>query len=134
PLRERPDDIGPLVEHLAREDHALFGTELMREIAARPWLGNVRELRNFVERARALGPGEALAMSASDAPPPAAGDAPEIDPSLPYRDVREAWIEHVEKTYVAKLLARHERNVGEAARAAGLDRAYLYKLIKRHGL
>ena len=64
PLRERREDIELLVNHFLGADRGSHVTpELMRELISRPWRGNVRELRNFVERARALGAIEALAMS-----------------------------------------------------------------------
>ena len=64
-LRMRKEDIEPLVTHFLRNSggSSHVPAELMRELLTRPWRGNVRELRNFVERARALGATEALAMS-----------------------------------------------------------------------
>ncbi len=65
PLRERPEDIELLVNHFLTQvgNSGRLSPDLMREVASRPWRGNVRELRNFVERACALGPQEALAMT-----------------------------------------------------------------------
>ena len=66
-LRLRKEDIEPLVSHFLRTvgggAPAHIPAELMRELTTRPWRGNVRELRNFVDRARALGATEALAMT-----------------------------------------------------------------------
>jgi DNA-binding NtrC family response regulator len=64
PLRERRDDIPLLIQSfLANAGSTIrLGPETMRELENRPWRGNVRELRNFVERVRALGAEEALAM------------------------------------------------------------------------
>lgn len=63
-LRERTEDIEPLVAHFLKAAGGAghIGPELMRELTGRPWRGNIRELRNFVERARALGATQALAM------------------------------------------------------------------------
>jgi two-component system, NtrC family, response regulator GlrR len=134
--------------------------ELMRELMVRPWRGNVRELRNFVERARALGATEALAMtsssqqvvSPSDVPsaPPLPSGVPQpgslSPPSTPlnptdarmfeqaYKDFRENWIDAGEKEYVRRLLLRHDRNVAAAAREAEVDRTYIYRLIRKHEL
>jgi two-component system, NtrC family, response regulator GlrR len=65
PLRDRKEDIELLVNHFFRSGGGTgqADPQLMRELVARPWRGNVRELRNFVDRARALGATEALAMS-----------------------------------------------------------------------
>jgi transcriptional regulator with GAF, ATPase, and Fis domain len=66
-LRDRKEDINLLVSHFLRTagGPAHIPAELMRELTTRPWRGNVRELRNFVERARALGATEALAMTST---------------------------------------------------------------------
>lgn len=63
-LRERTEDIQLLVSHFlkAAGGPSHVSGELMRELTRRPWRGNVRELRNFVDRARALGATQALAM------------------------------------------------------------------------
>ncbi|MDB4945970.1 MAG: Response regulator of zinc sigma-54-dependent two-component system [Labilithrix sp.] len=64
-LRDRVEDIELLVSHFLRASTGggHVTPELMRQLTGRPWRGNVRELRNFVERARALGATEALAMT-----------------------------------------------------------------------
>ena len=51
-----------------------------------------------------------------------------------YKEVREEWLEYLEREYFRRLLAKHDRNVAEAARAAGVDRTYVYRLIRRHDL
>jgi transcriptional regulator with GAF, ATPase, and Fis domain len=155
-LREHREDIPILVNHfLGSTANGVWGQELLNEIANRPWRGNVRELRNFVERARALGPVEALALiahgrpqaitDASDSssripiPPPLTSD-PVATPSVPevfektYKDFREEWIDYGEREYMRRLLRRHDRNVAAAAREAELDRTYIYRLIRKHDL
>ena len=169
PLRERKDDIERLVNHFLSASLKGGGgpvdPELMRDIADRAWRGNVRELRNFVDRVRALGAKEALAMSSQAARLPAPPSAPAIptvprpsvrpatapasSPHLPishpklddpkifegaYKDFRETWIDTGEKEYVRRLLLRHDRNVAAAAREAGVDRTYIYRLIRKHEL
>jgi DNA-binding NtrC family response regulator len=138
PLRERPADILALVHHfLPKESLSAVTPQMVRELTARPWLGNVRELRNFVERALALGPREALELSApaldSDA---AQGQIrlPAALLTLPYKEVRERALLAIERDYVKGLLERHDRNISEAAEAAGLNRTYLYRLVAKHGL
>ena len=53
---------------------------------------------------------------------------------VPYREAREQMLERFERAYFEALLARHQRSVAAAAQAIGVDRTYLYKLIKRYGL
>ena len=156
-LRLRKEDIEPLVTHFLRSSGgpSHVPAELMRELLTRPWRGNVRELRNFVDRARALGATEALAMSsqrdiiaapevsaASGAPSATASNPPPTTMSLTdarmfeqaYKDFRETWIDSGEKEYVRRLLLRHDRNVAAAAREAEVDRTYIYRLIRKHEL
>ena len=52
----------------------------------------------------------------------------------PFKEFRERWIDHGEREYLRRLLERHPRNVSVAADAAGLDRTYVYRLIRKHGL
>ena len=59
---------------------------------------------------------------------------PAIDPSKSYRDTRADWEAKFEKAYVGWLLERHSFNISAAARAADMDRKYLYRLAKKHGL
>ncbi len=141
PLRDRPEDIPLLMEHFAPGSTAAIGPELLAEIQRRPWLGNVRELRNFVERVHALGPHEALALTAARgaaaAPPPQGSDpwsALEATLGRPLREAREAWMDTLERAYVQRLLERHARNVSAAAQEAGVDRTYIYRLIRKHEL
>jgi DNA-binding NtrC family response regulator len=140
PLRERVEDIALLAHHLtpasarglARDD------KLVSELEARPWLGNVRELRNFLERAHALGADEALAMTPTAEAAEPDNDAPRrrvpISFEAPYKEVRERWLDYLEREYFRELVERHGRNINEAASAAGVDRTYVYRLIRKHGL
>jgi DNA-binding NtrC family response regulator len=104
-------------------------------MAERPWLGNVRELRNFVERAVALGAEEAFTS-----PAPRTGTVsssaslPLPDVDRPFKDVRDEWMAHLEREYVRAWLQRREGNVTAVAEAIGLDRSYIHRLIKKHDL
>jgi transcriptional regulator with GAF, ATPase, and Fis domain len=147
PLRERPSDIPALIRHfLPAGDGAVIPPELMLELAARPWPGNVRELRNFVERTRVLGAGAALAV---DVPTDAAAFTPAAvavtgrdEPgalapellALPFKVVRDRLLGEIERAYVAGIIDRHGHNVSAAAKASGLNRSYLHRLMRRHGI
>ena len=161
PLRDRVADIPALVQQfLAKSGADPFPSSVTAALATRPWLGNVRELRNFVERALALGPKEALAMLDAFRPLPTSGESrvgrdsrptqapltvpsptstpglslPTISIDLPFKEARESWLEHLEREYLRALLARHGRNIAAAAQAAGIDRTYIYRLVRKHGI
>jgi two-component system, NtrC family, response regulator GlrR len=133
PLRERTSDIPALVksilESLSDLDspmaRALDGGELLPELLRHAWPGNVRELRNCIE---------ACIVRQENALAPAAFDEPTIDVDLPLRAVRDRWVRHVERRYLEQLLVVHDNNVSAAARAAGVDRVHLHRLLSRVGL
>ncbi|MDQ3366939.1 MAG: sigma 54-interacting transcriptional regulator [Myxococcota bacterium] len=133
PLRERREDITSLVEHFAKELGAIgpveqvFGADALARWQRHPWPGNIRELRNAVEAALVVGPGEHV-EHAHDL---AHGGAV---PLLPYKDARAAVVSEFEHAYLARLLAEANGNVSQAARAAKMDRSHLIDLLHRHGL
>jgi DNA-binding NtrC family response regulator len=134
PLRERREDIAPLVEHFARELGAsgpleeVFGADTLLRWARHPWPGNIRELRNAVESALVVGPG-GFHDHPHEAPRAASGG-----PLLPYKDARASVVREFERDYLARLLADANGNVSQAARAAKMDRSHLIDLLHRHGL
>ena len=151
PLRERREDL-PLIGKalLARiDDRTAHGAaplhvprEVLEALAAHDWPGNIRELRNVLERAVYLSRATGQAtLSMTGLPSPARSDAhaepdqaDDFEPGLSYREQRARFEEAFEKRYVAWLLERHEGNVSAAAREADMDRKYLYKLAKKHGI
>jgi two-component system response regulator GlrR len=140
PLRTRASDIPELVEHfLADRGGGSASPDVLRELSQRPWLGNVRELRNFVERALALGAEEALALSGVPHKAAAAATGAQVllpSPPLnvPFKDLREEWVDHLEREYLRGLLVQHQGNITAMAQAAGLDRAYVYRILRKHDL
>ncbi|HEV7556687.1 MAG TPA: sigma 54-interacting transcriptional regulator [Kofleriaceae bacterium] len=135
PLRERREDITPLVEHFARElgvigslEHT-FGVDQIARWQRHPWPGNVRELRNAVEAALVVGPNQTGEVTAIPSP---AGDAPVPLPA--YKDARASVVSEFERTYLTRLMTDANGNVSQAARAARMDRSHLIDLLHRHGL
>jgi DNA-binding NtrC family response regulator len=116
------DDIGDRESDLARQ---LASGALTAELARHSWPGNVRELRNYLE---------ACLARQETRPLLADGEAPAIDIRQPLRTVRERWLRHVERRYLEELLAAHGNNVSAAARAAGVDRVHLHRLLVKTGL
>jgi len=141
PLRAHPEDIPLLVEKLLPAGaHDTVSPELLQELARRPWPGNVRELRNFVERAVALGAREALDITHRPSMPDLtpAGNDPEALPSVnvdeAFKSIRDRWLEHLERAYLRAMIERHQRDTAAIAQASGLDRSYVYRLIRKHEL
>jgi ActR/RegA family two-component response regulator len=56
---------------------------------------------------------------------------PTIDPTQPLRVVRDQWIRYVERRYLEELLRQHGNNVSAAARAAGMSRIHLHRILSR---
>jgi DNA-binding NtrC family response regulator len=131
PLRERPEDVELLVEHFRAEidpkGRGALPPDFLAWAKAHPWPGNVRQLRNAVERALTLGPSMSV-------PPPPVGAASPIDLSVPFREAKQRVVDDFDRRYITALLAKHQGNVSAAARAAGLDRVSIYKAIQRLGL
>ena len=73
-----------------------------------------------------------MAPNEDDAPQaPLSGPA---TTDIPFKDFRDRWMEQGERSYLEKLLKDHGRNVDLAAKSAGLDRSYLYRLMRKYGL
>ena len=154
PLRERREDIPLLAETLVAQIAAQdpsgttprsLSTPAAEALRSHEWPGNVRELRNVLERAaylaRARGEqvidsvGLPLGSVSLPSPAMASGEVPtSFEPGKSYRDTRAEWEARFEKAYVTWLLDRHQQNVSAAARAADMDRKYLHKLARKHGI
>jgi len=136
PLRDRAPDLPLLVDaildDLAPGDsamaRALRGGELLPELLRHAWPGNIRELRNYIEACLVRQEHQEHATA------PATAAEPTIDVAQPLRVVRERWLRHVERRYLEQLLVIHGNNVSAAARAAGIDRVHLHRLLARVGL
>jgi two-component system response regulator GlrR len=136
PLRERAQDLPLLVDEILADlgmtDHPLAATlrtkDFHDQLAAHAWTGNVRELRNYLERCIALRtPLPPNASTAVDPGPPVSG--PE-----PLKTARDRALRVFEHSYLVDILGRHDGNVSAAARAAGIDRIHFYRLLWRNGL
>jgi DNA-binding NtrC family response regulator len=134
-LAERRDDIPLLVEVLLERmgAEAGGGTKVLRSagflahLARHSWPGNIRELRNYLERCLVLHGPEPLTIKAG-------GPALEVDTSKTLRAAREGWVAAFERRYLEKLLEEHRGKISAAARAADVDRTYFYRMLWRHGL
>jgi two-component system response regulator HydG len=136
PLRDRPEDIAPLVRHFLERFALRFGVgplrepaELIPRLAAMPWPGNVRELENAIESLVALSDGDELDLGplGPSAAPVRAADAAEGG------GLRER-VDAFEKQLLVDALALAGGNRSEAARALGIGRATLHDKLRKHGI
>ena len=145
PLRERPEDVAPLIRHFIEELTGQpaappFDAAAIETLSHHHFAGNARELRNIVESALAIGKLtiEPPVGAAVGAPPASAtGQAvtdPQVDAELSYRDARAEAVAAFERQWLTALIERSGGNASEAARRAKMDRSYLLSLLKRHGL
>jgi DNA-binding NtrC family response regulator len=154
PLRTRLEDLPLLVdgiwEELARRRKAAglpapakLDETAMTMLKRYDFSGNVRELRNIVERWVVLGPSvpdpdEGAAQARRAGPAPAAADGGDATLAglleLPYHEAKDALVERFERAFTAAALERAEGNVSKAARDAGVDRRHMQRLIAKFGL
>ncbi|MGZ6132770.1 MAG: sigma 54-interacting transcriptional regulator [Myxococcaceae bacterium] len=138
PLRQRSDDIPAIVEKLlsglgsdARVKATLLDPAFVVQLQRAAWPGNIRELRNHLERCvvlqETLLPGEG-----EESGRPEEGGASVIDPRVPYPEARRRALDTFERLSVEALLQLQGGKVSQAAASADIDRVHLYRLIKRH--
>ncbi len=142
PLRERPDDLPLLVEHLSGRlrtkqglsPPVLNGTA-MDTLMRYPWPGNVRELLNVLERLAILFPGREAGDEEVAGVLPKGGASSEgvDDPSLRDGSLADR-LQAYERQLILGALARSDGNVAAAARELRTDRGNLYRRMKRLGI
>ncbi len=134
PLRERREDIPLIVEHLLRTrplGRSTYSVEpsAMQALTEHNWPGNVRELANVLERAQILA--EGLIITTDDLPenllkPTASAEAhPPFSPDN---------LDERERVHVREVMRKFEGNKLQAAKALGISRRSLYRLIDKHHL
>jgi DNA-binding NtrC family response regulator len=136
PLRDRPEDIPRLAAFFLERFSRRYGKSLTaapgfyEALLGQQWRGNVRQVRNVMERLAALHPGGVLepADLEDDGAP---GEVIDGLSRLPWKDAREHYLANFETTYAQAVLARCGGNLSAAAREAGVDRKTFYALLKR---
>ncbi|CAN5911026.1 hypothetical protein BH11MYX2_BH11MYX2_06450 [soil metagenome] len=157
PLRDRKDDLPLLIEHILTltpgGETASIAQETIDLMMKHDWPGNVRELRNVIERAVLLSEAPENEDSLRRAPaapiqkepsitvtPSQTATASEasmtvpVDVTVPFKNAKQNVISEFEKRYISRLLAQHDGNISAAARAAGIDRMSIHKMLHRLGL
>jgi two-component system, NtrC family, response regulator GlrR len=139
PLRQRSEDIPLIVEKLlsglgcdARVKASLMEPGFVAQLQRTVWPGNIRELRNHLERCVVLQETLLPGQGEDGGSQPNSGGGPVIDARVPYPEARRRALDSFEREYVEKLLQLHGGKVSQAAASADIDRVHLYRLIKRH--
>jgi len=145
PLRHRREDIPALAQHFLRRyaqeydrDNLRFGPDAMRVLTEYEWPGNVRELQNMIERVVSLClPGQEIFTE--DLPEELlvrgvvnGRGAPAYSAELPFHDAKNDAITVFEKEYLSDLLRRHNGNISQAARTAGIDRKTIHRMLAKY--
>jgi DNA-binding NtrC family response regulator len=131
PLRRRRGDVTFLAIHFGQQlGHAsAIPRDLLLRWESMHWSGNVRELRNAVARYIALGELGESAETRSSAQGSPFDQILALD--IPLSESRRRVLDEFEQRYVERVLLRFSGNVSRAARAAGVGRRYLHKLIAK---
>ena len=141
PLRERREDIRPLITHFVtqavRSNHGPSKTiedGAIERLEALDWPGNVRELRNTMERLLILSPGEAVRADDVDVLVAGTTSGDALGTTLLNVEGFSEFKEHAEMAYIAHKLRVNDWNVSETARRIDMPRSNLYKKIEKYGL
>lgn len=139
PLRERLDDIGPLASHFAAKAASAMGLkapeiapDAIAWLRSLPWPGNIRQLRNLVERTVLLTPSARLHADDFRTTTAMAGETQQSDskdtPASP------ASLDDSERRTIEAAMRTAKGNVTHAASILGVTRQTLYRKLKKHGL
>ncbi|HEU0012429.1 MAG TPA: sigma-54 dependent transcriptional regulator [Longimicrobium sp.] len=145
PLRYRREDIPALAQHFLKKyaqeydrGNLRFAPDALRVLTEYDWPGNVRELQNVVERIVSMClPGQEI--TAPEIPeeltmrPAVAGRSP-VSADLPFHDAKTDAVTAFEKEYLRDLLRRHNGNISQAARTAGIDRKTIHRMLTKYEL
>jgi len=134
PLRARRDDIPLLVQHFVGrfgQEHGRSMRRILPEaieaLSRYGWPGNIRELKNLIERLLIMSEGESIGVADVEAVLPAGTE------EEPVSEIRAAR-DRAERDAILTTLRQCSWNVTEAAKRLGMDRGYLHRKIKRYGL
>jgi len=154
PLRKRIEDIPPLTEHFLKKickDRIAptIDKDAYLILQKYEWPGNIRQLKNVIEKAIAFNDGNISAdyfrkeLSIEKGAPQFSSKSSfdeeviafqENEELLPFREAKEILVNAFEKGYLRRLLKENKNNVSAAARHAKIDRRHLYRLLKKHDI
>jgi DNA-binding NtrC family response regulator len=136
PLRERPEDVRWLTQRMLAQmalDQArplAVSDTFMRDLLGRPWRGNARELRSYLEEAVVMSEAGVLDAVPNRTIDNADGVATDDRPFVPL----QAMIEEAERTHIRRALDRTGRSISTTADLLGISRKTLWEKMKRLGI
>ncbi len=145
PLRERREDIPLLVEHFLREACAVNGikpttvsAEAIAYLQTLPFTGNIRELKNLVERALLMKNPEKNILDVEDFQTLAISSVNRGEKGSQISDFNAGMegvsLSSLERNAIAACIAKHNGNLSLVAKELGISRGALYRKIEKHGL
>jgi two-component system, NtrC family, nitrogen regulation response regulator NtrX len=139
PLRERREDIPLLAKAIVEEVCRIngmapktFSEEALGRLQAMEWTGNVRELRNAVERLVIMTPRQVIDVA--DIQPPDRGPMPVDDDMINAGGTFQDFKDRSEAAFIHRQLEAHNWNVSKTAEDLGIQRSHLYNKMKKYGL
>jgi DNA-binding NtrC family response regulator len=141
PLRERCEDIPPLVQHFAEQVCAQnswkpvpFSTEAMEALQSYSWPGNVRELRNMIERLMLLATEGQVDLATVQMALPKTAVGAASSAAVTGSDSLADRVQSFEREVILAELKRSHHNMSMAAKSLGLERSHLYKKAEQLGI
>ncbi len=138
PLRERRGDIPLLANRFLHTVGQVYGKETLvlspaavRWLQAAPWPGNVRQLRQTIERTVLVTPRDVLEAGDFEA---AAAMEPAAAPRDALPAVGSMTMDEIERAMIVKSLAHHAGNISRVAESLGMSRAALYRRLEKYGI
>lgn len=139
PLRERIEDIPILVEHFCKEittkhkkPPVRFSEDAIKILQAQPWTGNVRELRNIVERIIIIV--DKREITSKDIDFLFAGTQASLDNLIDTSNSFQEFKEKAEKAFILKQLKANDWNISKTAEILDIQRSHLYTKMRKYGI
>jgi DNA-binding NtrC family response regulator len=128
PLRERHGDVAELIRHFAGDDWEVED-ETLQLLCNYSWPGNIRQLQNAIERAKVLAEDDHIV--AANLPPDILASQKQMTLA---RVGSEVDLETINRQHVQETFERYNHNKSKTARALGINRRSLYRLLEKHGI
>jgi len=139
PLRERLDDIPILVNHFTndisqkhKKPVTKFSDDAIKVLQNQSWTGNVRELRNIVERIIIIV--DKKEITAKDIEFMFAGNQQSVDDLVDMSNSFQEFKEKAERIFILKQLRANDWNISKTAEMLDIQRSHLYNKMKKYGI